>query len=254
MDLYSSPELQSARTDSQSAVKDYQDSVVKQSTLPDMLQEVLNKKFSTNNPMYAEREGALKNYMTVAEGAGTSVLPQNNNGMVFSPNEQAGMLAGTRANALAPLTSVNERFGQAYGGIENIISEISNMYSAMVTGKKFNAENKRQSYLDLLEEISAKSQSAQSEREFQEKIRQFNVEQQNKLKGDGSLGDDAIMSILLQALNKPQQEDYAPTEPKPTRIPNVIAGKGPQKNVLYRSPNGQWVWDNDSSDWIPVID
>lgn len=39
----------------------------------------------------------------------------------------------------------------------------------------------------------------------------------------------------------------APTEPKPTAKPT-------RRDVQWRSPEGQWMWDHETQDWYPVSD
>lgn len=253
IDYYNDPGLQTAQQASTQAGQAYQTAVKNAGTLPDMLYDTLNKKFTENNPLYAQRETALKNYMTVGETAPLDVLPENNQGMVFSPIEQAGMIAGKRADALAPITSLNELIGYQFGGIENIVDRTARMYDALAKAAQVEYENKRNSYRDLLELVGAKASQATTDRDFEENVRQFGLEYAlNQQKTGESSNNSALEEMLTQLiLGAGEENTTTPTEAKPTKVP---AFGNPNPKTLYSSTKGEWVWDNQSYDWVPVID
>src|SRR3990167_287497 len=249
IDYYNSPELAQASGTSQQAVSAYSQAETNAATLPDMLKEALDKKFSENNPLIQGREAALKDYMTVAETAPQSVLPENNQGMIFNPLEQAGMIAGRRAGAFAPITSYNTMIGWQQGGIQNIIEKVTKMYEAQARKAALAAEQARQKYQDILALIGDKSEQAKKDRTFQEQVRQFNIEEARKGKESGGIDDFLPLLSLLMG----QDQNTMPTEPKPTNRPG-LGISNPDPNRLYSSPKGEWIFDFNSNDWVPVVD
>lgn len=254
INLYNDPALMQAQGASQQASQAYSQAVTNSSTMPDMLKRVLDKKFSTNNPLYAEREDLYKNYMNENTAAPMSVLPENNDGMVFSPLAQSQMIEGRRAGALAPITSVNDILGWQIGGIQNTVGEATKMYETLAKAKQFEAERKRQAYEDLLALVESKVAQANSDRDFAENVRQFNVGESNDASGDAM---SPFEEALLEKYFGGGETANAPTEEKPTTKPRSgvdILGRKTTSGRTYHSPQGQWVFDYQSNDWVPVID
>jgi hypothetical protein len=163
MSIYDSPELQQVKSEAGQAASAYSSAATAGLTLPDMLREALTKKFSTSNPLLQQREGAVKTYMTESAAAPLAVTPKSAGGqadVVYTPLEQASLIAGRRASALAPLTSLNAILGLTQSGMENIIGQTGTAYQAQVQALQNEAQLKRQAYTDLLSELSAKAEEA----------------------------------------------------------------------------------------------
>lgn len=250
LSYYDDPGLVSARQSADSAGGAYKTAVSNAGTMPDMLKSALDKQFSKDNPLIQQREGALKNYLTVAESAPTTVLPQNNNGMVFSPNQQAAIIAGLRAGAFAPITSANELLAWQQGGIGNAVDKASKMYEVLARVAQVEAENKRNSYQDLLGLADRKSQAAAQQQQFQENVRQFGLEfalkqEQARKSGGGGIGS-SILSALGAGFNQPSQQQQVPTRPA---IDSFWEDDSPpeQQAINYRSQpmggNAPSLWD-----------
>lgn len=157
------PDLSRVRSEAASAASAYSEAAKTGLTLPDMLREALSKKFSTESPLLKQREGAVKTYMTESANAPLAVTPVSAGGtapVVYNPLEQASLIAGRRASALAPLTSLNALLALSQSGMENVIGETGRVYQGVVEGLKNEATIKRQSYTDLLDELSKTADEA----------------------------------------------------------------------------------------------
>ena len=200
---YNTPELAQARQSATQTQQEASEYAAKSTALPDLLREALAKKFSTNNPLYAQRETALQNYMRESEAAPLTVTPEANQGRVFNPQEQAAMIAGRRGAALAPITSLNEMLGTAYGGLDNIIDAATRSYQALAGVKNAKAQAARQNLEDLLNMAQAQQGQSNYERDFAEKIRQFNIEEARKGKEDSGIAD--LLPLIELFTNQNQQ-------------------------------------------------
>lgn len=166
---YDNPQLQQARTQAQGAQQTANAAATADMTLPDMLREALTKKFSTNNPIVAQREGALQNYLNTTTQAPLDVAPQSVGGnapVVFNPLQQANLIQQKRSAALAPLASLNDLFGLQTGGLENTIGVASRAHQAETQGLQQNAQLARQNYEDILTELSKKAEEANQQNQL----------------------------------------------------------------------------------------
>jgi hypothetical protein len=166
--LFDSPELTKVRSEAQTAASAYSSASAAGISLPDMLRDALTKKFSTSNPLIQQREGAVKTYMTESANAPLAVTPKSAGGqadVVYTPLEQASLIAGRRAASMAPLTSINALLGLTQSGMENIIGATGRAYQGQVEGMKANAESKRLTYTDLLTELSKKADEGQEQQQ-----------------------------------------------------------------------------------------
>lgn len=170
LSYYNDPGLQQAQQQSQQAGTAYKTAVGNASTMPDLLKQALDKKFSENNPLIQERSTATANYLNEFTNAPQAVQQP---GMVFNPQEQANLIQQRRSSALIPVMNANELLSWQQGGISNTVGEATKMYEAVARAAGIELENKRQQYMDILNLISQKAQAAESNRNFSEGQRQF---------------------------------------------------------------------------------
>lgn len=246
---YSDPAYVQAKQASDTAYQQYGTAAQNTLTMPDMLKKALDQKFaSQDNPLYKMQENTSKDYFNSLDTGYQDVLPENNNGMIFSPEAQQQQIQGKRNSLLALLSSVNQMIGGGFGGIENVIGEATKMYTAQEKAAQLKAETARQKVADLFEEISAK-----------EAIRQFNEELKLKQQEANKPPAAAYKSPLEQMIEQEMARQFGlagggednvnmPTEPKPTSKPRT------KSNRLYTSEQGQWMFDWGSNDWIPIMD
>lgn len=244
---YNDPALVQAKNEANTAMSNYGTAQNATLTMPDMLKQILDKKFASNdNPLNTQRESAYADYAGANDTGYQAVLPQNNQGMIFSPSSQQEQIDARRNFALLNILGLNRQIEGGVGGIHNIIDSATRTYQAQENSSRNKAEMARQKVSDLFEEIAAK-----------ESIRQFNeslkIQQQNantSRKGtEKSALEQAIEKALAEqmGIGEDTQTQAMPTEPKPRNRPSNPGSR------LYHSEQGQWLYDITSSDWIPVL-
>lgn len=240
-----SPDVTQARNTANQTQQAYSNAQAEGMTLPQRLTEALNKKFSTNNPMVQQREGQLNNYLNVLDTSQSSVLPENNNGTIFSPIQQANLINSRRNAAFTPLTTTNYLLGLEQGGIGDVVDSVGRAYGADVQRMQGQAEAARNNYLDVYGLAKDKAAYAAQALADAESKRRWEAEF-NKPSGSGGGSSIDGIAELLSLLGMGGQNTNTPTEPMPTAIPK-------DKNRQYHSPGGQWIYDQHEG-WIPVID
>lgn len=232
--VFDNPEIQSARSTAQTASESALKARTGDITLADQLREALTKKFSTNNPLIAEREQATQDYLASSTEAPLRVTPKSAGGMsdvVYTPLEQANLIQQYRAPGIARLGSLNDLLGLQTGGMENIIGATSRASQANTQGLIDRASLAQTAYKNLLEEASARAAEAKSE---------------------SSAGADlsGLLSLILPSLLGGEQRS---DEEKPFSLP-VKPGQPLDSSKMYYSPGGNWVFDFETMDWAPVVD
>lgn len=198
--LFNTPEVSAARTTAQNSSATAARAAQSAITLPDMLRDTLTKKFE-GNPLYGQRETAVENYLNTSTQAPldyTHTSAGGNADVIYNPMQQANLIQGARANALAPITTLNSLLGLQVGGMDDIIDAAGRTANAQVAGLQSQAELDRQRYLDIIDLIS---------KQADEDYRQAQLEL-NRKKANDSGGND--LSSLLALL-------MGDTESKPER-------------------------------------
>lgn len=116
--------------------------------LPNILQELkgnLNSIFSKDNPLMQQREGALSTYLSAGDQARASYLPTNS-GQVFSPTQLQALVSSRQAAALAPLTGLNSIITNQGGGLNDILSNAKDLFTAKVAADTQNAQRLQDLY------------------------------------------------------------------------------------------------------------
>lgn len=173
--LFNNPALAQAQNQYQQASQQALSSEQQDYTLPQMLRDALNKKFSTDNPLVQNRESALQNYLQSIPQSQASVLPQNNNGVILDPIQQANLIQARQGAALAPLATSNYLLGLSTGGIGDVISAAAAAHQGQTKGLQGRAELARQSYTDILSQLSQRAQLAMEQAKQLESMREFGV-------------------------------------------------------------------------------
>ncbi len=152
-------------------------------SLPDLLKQTLDAKFSNNNPLIATQGQQLKDYLNTSTQAPldyTAKSAGGNSDVVYSPLDFANLVQGRKAAALAPLAGTNFLLGESTGGIQNIIDASSRAAQAQAATAQGYATNTENTFQHLLALMQAKTQAAQQQQSYNEGVRQFNVGQANK--------------------------------------------------------------------------
>ena len=205
VDAYNDPGLVQAKNEADTAFQQYGTATANAISMPDMLKSALDKKFaSQDNPLFAQQAGAVSNYANILDTGYRDVLPENNQGMIFSPESQQAQIQGKRNSALGELSGINSRIAGGFGGIENVIKEATNTYRAQATASQFKSEGARAKYMDLLDQIDRKVAQLNTDRDFAENTRQFNLEmalkQQEAAKGSAADQDNAVYQQMVKEI------------------------------------------------------
>lgn len=228
------PSIEQARNESQNAARQAGEAQAYGMTLPDMLNDALTKKFSANNPQVQQREGLLTNYMNAVTQAPLDVTHTSAGGnanVIYTPLEQANLIQQRRSVPLSALSTSNYLLGLSQGGIQNVIDATGRAYGAGTQRMATDAQLKRQSYVDLVDEASRKAKQEMEMMKYQEGIRQFNEnlalqkQQEARLGRDSGTGDGNYDIYTGNSYLEPMPR-------KPIAIGTI-------------SPGGRWYQTND---------
>lgn len=180
--IYNDPNLASAKATAQTASQNALSSEVAGMQLPDMLRQALTAKFTEQNPLIQEMGTARQDVMNSFTGAPLSVLPQNNNGMIFNPTQQADLIQRQRSAPIARLSTLNDLFGLNVGGIQNVIDSTGRAFGAQTKAVQGQAELAQNKVSQLLQELQLKLAEQQQWKQEQEQLRQLRLEQDRERK------------------------------------------------------------------------
>lgn len=169
--LYDDPALATAQNTATSAQSDYLNSAQRDLSLPDLLRKALNDKFTNNNPLIQDLNTARGNYLNTTTSAPLSVMPENNNGIIFNPAQQEDLINRRKTAALSPIMLLNDLLGIQTGGIQNIIDSTSRAAQAETLGKKGKADVAQTALSNLFDLVKAKSDEDYRNQSLAETIR-----------------------------------------------------------------------------------
>ena len=178
--IYNDPNLASAKATAQTANQNALSSEVAGMQLPDMLRQALTAKFTDNNPLIADMGRAREDVMNSFTGAPLSVLPENNNGMIFSPTQQADLIQRQRSAPIARLSTLNDLFGLNVGGIQNVIDSTGRAFGAQTRATQGQAELAQNNVAQLLQELQLKASELAQWRSEQLQLQQLRQEQEKE--------------------------------------------------------------------------
>ena len=191
--------------------------------LPDLaqkLREALTTKFSTNNPLFAQRESAQQEFLNAPSKARADISTmQQTSGVPLSPTQQESITSARRSAAFAPLSSANLMLGSAFGGLEGIIKSGTEAFTSAAEAKTKRA--------DLLSELRKQN----LETEFKNKQLALDFAKLNKGTGSDGLSLSNLLAIANYKKPTAQQTKDA-----------IAANSGIDaltsiSNLLNRNPN-----------------
>lgn len=160
------------------------------------LKSNLNSIFTRDNPMFAERENALKTFLNTPSQTRSSLLPQNlpmveGSNLNLSPTQQNAITTASRNAALVPLAGLNQSIVGQSGNIGDMLSNASNIYQTQAEIAKQKALNALNLYKTGIDEYNALTARQRA----------------NEGSGGGDLG-----STLAAILGQTQQERPDPSQ------------------------------------------
>lgn len=159
--------------------------------LLESLRQNLINVFSKNNPIIAERDTALSNFLSSGAKARAETLPSAlpevaGSQLNLSPTQQNAIVESRRSAALAPLAGLNQIVSAMYGNIPQIVSSAGNIYQSQIEAAGKRAQLAQQSYENAFRELQQK-----------EAIRQFNV-QEGRLAGKAKEPPDRVIKDVQE--------------------------------------------------------
>lgn len=250
MDNYlNDPRLQQAQGNFQAASGQANASAQQDVSLPQMLKETLNAKFNDNNPLVAERNNAATAYLSSVPSSYNDVLPENNNGVILNPTQQAMMIQSKQNAYLSPLMSANSRLATQRGGLADVIQGVVQAHKSSTDALAQKAQLAHQSYKDILDELSTKAEEAFKLKSLTETMRHNRVSEgiSSSKSGGGSLTD--LLKIYSQLKPSAQQakdaknagsglDDIANIRALLKKDPNIVTkGSGIFGTILHTLGN-----------------
>lgn len=211
----------------------------------DVLRQKVIDAYQSSQDIVKPLDVATQDYL-VAPQAGREQY-QN----IFNPFQRENLVSKYVANKALPMLSLSSILGQRFGRIEDTIGAGTRGFQAQAAADQAKAEQARSIYQDLLNEYTTTEQLKGQEADRQLAREKFEFD---KTQGAGSgSGMDAILEWINEQIN-PTSNQVIPTEEKPSLSQAMIQEMINKPDVLYRSPGGQWVFDAQSGDWVPVVD
>lgn len=234
--IYDDPALLNARSEAQQATQGVADMQTGGASLADTLRKTLTEKFSQDNPLYANRESALTNYLNTTTQAPldyTAKSAGGNSDVIYNPLQQANLIQSRRSSAMAPLTTANSLLALGTGGLNDVISNTLNSYQAMVEAAKTGAQAKRLNYTDLLTELSHRADEAYKNASLAKKQQPTASQQYKKQElANSILAGLQNIQRAKDALGKtPSGVKYSGSSIR-TKLPTWLGGYGDDVNAL----------------------
>jgi hypothetical protein len=237
---YKDPGLEEARTGAQTAQTQASAYQSASSLLPEKLKQAIGEKLDYNKDIIEAKNKAMAEYFQAPSAAREKYQD------IWNPFEREKLVAEERTQAYLPFANLTDILKERRGGITDIIGAATGLFGADVSAKQSAADISRQGYLDKFGLADAMAGAAQAEAQL--------------AKGAGGGGTSGLGDIisLLQATGVIPGDEGAgqagPTEPKPEISEQQIQRMRNNPAVMWRSPEGQWYFDFETDDWIPIVD
>jgi len=222
------PGLEQLGQQAQQASQTAADYVGGAATLPHKLKEAVMNKMRYNKDLIEQQNQKMAEYF-----AAPSAAREKYQG-IFNPFQREKLVAQEKADAYTPYANLTDLLSQRMGSINDIIGAGTAAGQGMASQAQSAAELANQAYANRFSYLKELMGAAQTE------------DKMNAPSGSGGT-DLSSLFDLMGLMGQNQNEGDYPTEVKPNLTP-------PDNNRLWRSPEGQWIWDPTSGDWVPVTD
>lgn len=245
-----SPEITQARQNAQSAGQAAATTGSEQFKVEDVLRQKIVNAYNASQDIVKPLDEATSTYLGAPQ-AGREKYQD-----IFNPFQRENLVAQYIGNQSLPMLSLSSLLGQRFGRIEDTIGAGIRGYQAINAAQQAKAELARSLYGDILSEYTTGEQLKSQALADQLAREKFEWDKANPSGGGGGL--EGLISLFDSNGNgipdfwENQQQTSVPTEPKPVHDPSVSFPES--SGVPMRSPKGQWFWDWDSREWIPIVD
>lgn len=258
--------VKQARKKAQAAGKRATEFAARGKTLVDELRKALGKRYGETD-IPEDTAKARSEFLQAPSQARADIAEQVRGGTIYSPSQQQAIQSAKMASALVPLAGQNLVQSAAMGSLEDMIGAGTRAYQAKVAMQQGLADLAQQSYQNILGEWQARQQAAlQRAKEarlsrqlglaesttfpdLERQLMEAKIASKRSAGGGTGLGAGGIIGELFSPIQEPTVPE--PTESKPSFIPSERM-QGNVTGVIHSS-EGEWVFDKENQEWVPVI-
>ena len=247
---YNDPNLTAAQTSADNAANTAVQYQSASSVLPNLLKTAINEKIDYNKGLIEAKNKSMVDYFNAPSAARLQYQD------IFNPFQREALVQQSTNNAYLPYANNQDALTQRMGSLSDIINAATGTFGAQANAAQGAASLAQNRYSNLFSLAGAKSQGLAAQQA--QKNWQYEQTHAKPTGGDGSdlgLGDlftvDANGNLVLKSVNT--GTGSTPTEPKPVISPQLVT-KMNSSSINYRSPGGQWIWDKQGADWVPIVE
>lgn len=202
-------------------------------TVSDVLRQKVTEAYANNQDIVAPLDKATTEYLS-APATGREKYQD-----IFNPFARERLVSQYVGTQALPMLSLSNIYGNRVGRIEDTIGAGTRGYQAAGQLAQNQAQLSQQAYQDSLNEWKM--------------MQDLNMEQQRIDKSGGGGSDLGDLGTILATILNTNNQDVGPTEPMPDW---AFGGESSvnKRNTPHYSPGGEWVWDPQSYNWVPVVD
>ena len=222
------PDLTAAGTAADTAAQTASQYQTASQMLPAALKSAINEKLDYNKDLINQKNISMTDYFNAPSAARLQYQD------IFNPFQREALVSKSVNNAYLPYANNQDILTQRLGSISDIINQATGAFGAQVTSAQGAATAAENKYARLFGLAGAKQNQSN-----------WQYEQTHSASGgSGGLGD---LTPTVPTNNEGTKSP--PTEPQPINLPP----NGPQyANTKWRSPEGQWEWNNQYQAWVPA--
>jgi len=236
--FYTDPELEQARTGAQTAATQAAAYQSASALLPEKLKQAIGEKLDYNKDIIEAKNKAMAEYFQAPSAAREKYQD------IWNPFQREKLVAEERAQAYLPYANLVDILGERRAGIKDIIGAATGLFGADVTAKQSAADIARQGYLDRFSLADALAGAAQAEAQLAKGTDD----------GESVLADLIKLMEITGAIETDEGTRSSPTESKPATSEQQKKRMRDNPQIMWRSPGGQWYFDFETDDWIPIVD
>jgi len=232
---YNDPNLTAAQTSADNAANTAVQYQSASSVLPNLLKTAINEKIDYNKGLIEAKNKSMVDYFNAPSAARLQYQD------IFNPFQREALVQQSTNNAYLPYANNQDALTQRMGSLSDIINAATGTFGAQANAAQGAASLAQNRYSNLFSLAGAKSQGLAA----QQAQKNWEYEQTHSASGgSGGLGD---LTPTVPTNNEGTKSP--PTEPQPINLPP----NGPQyANTKWRSPEGQWEWNNQYQAWVPA--
>lgn len=231
------PDISGAYNNYQSATNTANEYVSAAGSLPTKLKDAINEKLDYNKDLISQKNELASKYFQAPSEARAKYADPTSQDYIFNPFQAENLVSQYTNQAYAPYQTASDVLNARTGSIQDIINSASEAFKGQVGAAEGKANLARQTYEDLLGQG------------------RWQYEQTHKAGGGGGLADIALILDKLGIGGGgqiPETTPNKPTEPEPVLSAALFKEMIDRPEVHWRSPGGQWEFDQNTQSWVPA--